>query len=80
MKRLKKILIVLAVLVLGGWLMGNLLMRMWTAKPPPLPADVSIMQAQIETRDGKTWLGQSWVSKREGLMVTRLANCCRNKW
>jgi hypothetical protein len=32
MKRLKKILIVLAVLVLGGWLMGNLLMRMWTAK------------------------------------------------
>jgi isopenicillin-N N-acyltransferase-like protein len=72
MKRLKKILIVLAVLVLGGWLMGNLLMRMWTAKPPPLPTDVSIMQAQIEQRDGKTWLGQSWVSKREGLLVIRL--------
>ena len=72
MKRLKKILIVLAVLVVGGWFMGNLLMRMWTAKPPPLPADVSIMQAQIEQRDGKTWLGQSWVSKREGLMVIRL--------
>jgi isopenicillin-N N-acyltransferase-like protein len=72
MKRLKKILIVLAVLVVGGWLMGNLLMRMWTAKPPPLPADVSIMQAKIEQRDGKTWLGQSWVSKREGLLIIRL--------
>jgi len=72
MKRLRKILIVLAVLVLGGWLTGKLLMRMWTAKPPPLPADVSIMQAQPEERDGKTWLGQSWVSTREGLPVIRL--------
>jgi isopenicillin-N N-acyltransferase-like protein len=72
MKRLKKILVVVVVLVLGGWLMGNLLMKLWTAKPPPLPADVSIMQAQIEQRDGKSWLGQSWFSKREGLMVIRL--------
>ena len=46
MKRLKKYLIVLAILLVGGWLAGKLLMRMWTAKPPPLPADVSIMQAQ----------------------------------
>lgn len=72
MKRLKKVLIVLAILVVGGWLMGNLLMRMWTAKPPPLPADVAIMSAQPETRDGKTWLGQSWVSQREGLTIVRL--------
>jgi len=72
MKRFKKILIVMAVLVLGGWLVSALLMRMWTATPPPLPADVSIMQAQLEQRDGKTWLGQSWVSKREGLTVIRL--------
>ncbi len=72
MKRLKKYLIVLALLLVGGWLAGNLLMRMWTAKPPPLPADVSIMQAQPETRDGKTWLGQSWVSKRDGLPIIRL--------
>jgi isopenicillin-N N-acyltransferase-like protein len=72
MKRLKKILIVLAVFLVGGWLTGKLLMRMWTAKPPPLPADVSIMQAKPETRDGKTWLGQSWVSQREGLKVIRL--------
>jgi tetratricopeptide (TPR) repeat protein len=72
MKRLKKILIVLAVLFLGGWLLSSLLLRAWTAKPPPLPADVSIMQAKLETRDGKTWLGQSWVSQREGLTVVRL--------
>ena len=72
MKRLKKILIVLAVLILGGWLLSTVLMRAWTAKPPPLPADVSIMQAKVETRDGKTWLGQSWVAKREGLTVIRL--------
>jgi len=72
MKRLKKIFIVLAVLVLGGWLLSTVLMRAWTAKPPPLPTDVSIMQAKVETRDGKTWLGQSWVSKREGLTIVRL--------
>jgi hypothetical protein len=72
MKRLKKYLIVLAILVVGGWLAGKLLMRMWTAKPPPLPADVSIMQAKVESRDGKTWLGQSWVSKRDGLPIIRL--------
>ncbi|MGC3961201.1 MAG: C45 family autoproteolytic acyltransferase/hydrolase [Verrucomicrobiota bacterium] len=72
MKRLKKILIVLAILLVGGWLAGKLLMRLWTAKPPPLPADVSIMQAQPETREGKIWLGQSWVSKRDGLPIIRL--------
>jgi hypothetical protein len=72
MKRLRKILIVLAVLVLGGWLTGKLLLRMWTQKPPPLPADTSILQAKPEPRDGKTWLGQSWTTKREGLTVIRL--------
>lgn len=72
MKRLKKILIVSALLLVGGWLTGKLLTRMWTAKPPPLPADTSIMQAQVEQRDGKTWLGQSWVAQREGLTIIRL--------
>lgn len=72
MKRLKKILIVLAVLVLGGWLLSSFLVRCWTAKPPPLPADVSIMQAKPETRGGKTWLGQSWVAQRDGLTIVRL--------
>lgn len=72
MKRLIKALFILAVFVFTGWLAGKMLLRMWTAKPPPLPADTSIMQAQPETRDGKTWLGQSWFTQRDGLPVIRL--------
>jgi isopenicillin-N N-acyltransferase like protein len=73
MKRwLKRILTVAIVLGLGGWLLGTVLLRSWTAKAPPLPADTSIMQRQPEVRDGKTWLGQSWVTRREGLLVIRL--------
>jgi predicted choloylglycine hydrolase len=73
MKRwLKRILIGAIVIVLGGWLLGGVLMRSWTAKPPPLPADISITKLQPEQRDGKIWLGQSWVTRREGLLVIRL--------
>ncbi len=73
MKRwLKRILIGAVVLALGGWLLGSVLMRSWTAKPPPLPADVAIMQLKPELRGDKTWLGQSWVTRREGLLVIRL--------
>jgi len=73
MKRwLKRILIGAVVVVLGGWLVSGVLMRGWTAKPPPLPADISITKLQPEQRDGKTWLGQSWVTHREGLLVIRL--------
>jgi isopenicillin-N N-acyltransferase like protein len=73
MKRwLKRILTVAIVLGLGGWLLGTVLMRSWTAKAPPLPADTTIMQRQPEGRDGKTWLDQSWVTRREGLLVIRL--------
>ncbi len=42
------------------------------AKPPPLPADVSILQSKPEMRDGKTWLGKSWTGEREGLTVVYL--------
>lgn len=72
MKRLKKILIGVSIIALLFWLLSSFLIRAWTAKPPPLPADVSIMQAKPETRDGKTWLGQSWVSQREGMTIIRL--------
>src|SRR5215470_7028160 len=71
MKQLRKLLFVVPV-VLAGWLAGRWLLHMWRAKPPPLPADVSIMQAKPEVRGGKTWLGQSWVTQREGLPVIRL--------
>ncbi len=73
MKRwLKRILIGAAVLALGGWLLLSFLLRQWTAKPPPLPANFSIVQFKPEARDGRTWLGQSWVTRREGLLVVRL--------
>jgi isopenicillin-N N-acyltransferase like protein len=69
---LKRILIGAAVLALGGWLLLSFLLKLWTAKPPPLPANSSIVHLKPETRDGKTWLGQSWVTRREGLLVVRL--------
>lgn len=73
MKRwLKRILISLAVLALGGWLLVSFLLRQATAKPPPLPANNKIISLQPETKAGKTWLGQSWVTRREGLLVVRL--------
>ena len=37
-----------------------------------MPADLSILQLKPETRDGKTWLGKSWVGQREGLTVIYL--------
>lgn len=58
--------------VLAGWLAAVLIVRHSIAKPPPLPADLSILQLKPETRDGKTWLGKSWVGQREGLTVIYL--------
>lgn len=73
MKRwLKRILLGTVVLVLVGWILAGALLNHWTAKPPPLPADVSVMQLNPTTREGRTWLGQSWVTRREGLLVVRL--------
>jgi len=60
------------VLALTGWLTAVLIVHYSIAQPPPLPADVSILQLKPETRDGKTWLGKSWVSQREGLTVIYL--------
>jgi isopenicillin-N N-acyltransferase like protein len=75
-KRLKKwfkrILLGGILLVLAGWLVGAMLLRSWEAKPPPLPTDTSIMQLKPEARDGKVWLGKSWVGRRDGLLVVYL--------
>ncbi|HNQ72913.1 MAG TPA: C45 family autoproteolytic acyltransferase/hydrolase [Verrucomicrobiota bacterium] len=72
MKRFRIIALALGLLACGGWFSGKLLVRSWTQKPPPLPADTSILQASITTRGDKTWLGQSWLAEREGLTVIRL--------
>jgi hypothetical protein len=60
------------VLTLAGWLTGSWLLRSWTAKPPPLPPDTKILRCQAQERDGKLWLGRSWLSHREGLPVLYL--------
>src|SRR5581483_6258251 len=71
-KWLKRILLAAIVLILAGWGVGSLLLKHWAAKPPPLPADTSILGQKPETHDGKTWLGKSWVARREGLLVIHL--------
>jgi len=71
-KWLKRILLVIVVVVLAGWLTGAWLVRHWTAKPPPLPSDTAILRLKPESRDGKVWLGKSWTGRREGLLVVSL--------
>jgi isopenicillin-N N-acyltransferase-like protein len=71
-KWLKRILIGAIFLVLIGWLAITLILRDCIAKPPPLPADISIMSLKPEMRDGKTWFGKSWIAQREGLTVIYL--------
>ena len=74
MKRwLKRIAIGVVVLALAGWLALVFLLRQWTARPPPMPADVSIMQRSLEAAaDGRTRFGECWTERREGLLVVRL--------
>lgn len=71
-RRLTKVLIGAVFLALSVGLAGSYWTRSWIAKPPPLPANVSIMQLKPEMRDGKLWLGESWMTRREGLIVVRL--------
>jgi tetratricopeptide (TPR) repeat protein len=71
-KWLKRIFLGAIFLVLSGWLAIFLILQHCIAKPPPLPADVSIMSLKPEARDGKIWLGKSWVGQREGLTVVYL--------
>ena len=61
-----------AALALAGWAAGAWLLRRWTAQPPPLPADTAILRLKPEPRDGKIWLGRSWITHREGLLVVHL--------
>jgi isopenicillin-N N-acyltransferase-like protein len=71
-KWLQRIFFSAILLVLAGWLAAVLVIRHCIATPPPLPQDLSILQLKPETHDGKTWLGRSWVGRREGLTVVFL--------
>ena len=71
-KWLKRILLSVFLLTLAGWIVGTLLLRYWTARPPALPADISITHLKPESRDGKVWLGKSWAGRRDGLRVVFL--------
>ncbi len=71
-KWLKRIILGALALVLLGWIAGAWLLSRWTARPPPLPADTRILQSKPVQRDGKVWLGKSWMERREGLMVVHL--------
>src|ERR1051325_8081981 len=55
-----------------AWILGAVLLRSWTAKPPSIPANASILQLKTQEHDGKVWLGQSWVGRREGLLTVYL--------
>jgi isopenicillin-N N-acyltransferase like protein len=57
---------------LVAWLGGALLLRNWTATPPPIPANASILALKTNQYDGKLWLGQSWVGRRDGLLTVYL--------
>jgi hypothetical protein len=57
---------------LTGWLVGAILLRSWTATPPAIPANAAILQLKTQEHDGKVWLGQSWVARREGLLTVYL--------
>src|ERR1043166_2018088 len=71
-KWLKRILLGTVVFALSGWVTGALLLRSWTAKPPAIPTNASILQLKAQEHDGKVWLGQSWVGRREGLLTVYL--------
>ena len=55
-----------------AWLGGALLLRSWTATPPPIPANASILALKTNQHDGKLWLGRSWVGHRGGLLTVYL--------
>src|SRR5690242_4684407 len=68
----KRIALVTIIFALVAWLGGALLLRSWTATPPPIPANAAILALKTIQHDGKVWLGQSWVGRRDGLLTVYL--------
>src|SRR2546421_11131028 len=71
-KWLQRIAIAAIILSLVIWIAGAWLLQRWTAKPPAMPHDTQITSLQPESRDGKIWLGKSWMGHRSGLLVVHL--------
>ena len=46
-KWLKRSLLGVVIVILVGWVVGALLLRSWTAKPPQIPANASILQSKL---------------------------------
>src|SRR5262245_24307509 len=68
----KRIAVGTVIFAFVAWLSGALLLRSWTATPPPIPANASILALKTNQHDGKLWLGQSWVGRRDGLLTVYL--------
>jgi hypothetical protein len=68
----KRIALGTVIFALVTWLGGALLLRSWTATPPPVPANAPILALKTNQHDGKLWLGQSWVGHRDGLLTVYL--------
>ncbi|MBI3881402.1 MAG: hypothetical protein HY301_15230 [Verrucomicrobia bacterium] len=69
-KWLRRILLGAVVLAVGGWLTLSWLLKRWEAKPPPLPPEAAaVMALKPEPRDGRVWMGKSWLGERNGLPV-----------
>jgi isopenicillin-N N-acyltransferase-like protein len=71
-KWLRRIFAGTVIFAFSGWLLGAILLRSWTATPPAVPANTPILQLKTLEHDGKVWLGQSWVARREGLLTVYL--------
>jgi hypothetical protein len=63
----KRIVVGAVLIVLLGWLAALVVVHCCIARPPALPADISVLQLTPQMHDGKTWLGPSWAGEREGL-------------
>lgn len=72
-KVFKRLCIALLVLIPCLWIAAYVGIKTSIAKPPPLPPEAAAMQKlEPVERDGKIWLGRSWMQQRDGLPVVYL--------
>jgi hypothetical protein len=69
-KWLRRILLGAVVLAVAGWFTIGWLLKRWESKPPPLPPEAgAVMALKPESRDGRVWMGKSWLGQRNGIPV-----------